>query len=354
MDADHNKIHTENFSNEALEAEADRLFSSLMNLTCNSSRKWTYEECQKIAPKTLLINRLKKEHDAVILAHSYVEPEIVHGVADFKSDSYALSLAAKDSKASMIIFAGVVFMAETAKIVSPKARVFVPDRGSACSLADSINADQVKELKREHPGCPVVCYINSTAEVKAESDVCVTSTNVYSIIESLDAEKIIFIPDRLMADNIIIEMKKRGINKEIVSSDGTCFVHDQFDHNKIDEQRIRYPGLKVVSHPECLTDVTKKSDFVGSTGAMMDYVRKTEAPYFMMLTECGLVSRLEVEEKEKNFIGACRLCEYMKLNSLDKIIQVFENPRADQEVFVEESTRLKAKRAIDKMFELSP
>jgi quinolinate synthase len=199
----------------------------------------------------------------------------------------------------------------------------------------------------------VVCYINSTAEVKAECDVCVTSSNVYKIVAAMPQKQILFVPDRLMADNIRVEMEKLGIDKEIVSSDGTCIVHDQFDPNLIAESRAKFPGLKVVSHPECTMDITALSDYVGSTGGMMEYVKKTEAPYFMMLTECGLVERIEVESPDKRFISGCKLCPFMKMNSLGKIRESLIAPRADQVIELEEGLRLRALGAIERMFEMA-
>jgi quinolinate synthase len=338
-----------------VEREAERLLRSLMHVDCDPrGRKWNYESCLSIAPLTLEINRLKREKNAVVLAHSYVEPEIIHGVGDFKGDSYYLSVQAKRSKADIIVFAGVVFMAETAKILSPNAQVLVPDRGSGCSLADSITGEDVRRLKALHPGAPVVCYINSTAEVKAECDVCVTSGNVVDIIAKLDAHKILFVPDRLMAQNVRLDLAKRGIKKEIVSSDGTCMVHDQFTINDVAAARAQFPGLKIVAHPECPEDVASAADFVGSTGAMMKYVRTTQAPYFLMLTECGLVSRLEMENEEKRFIGGCRLCPYMKLNSLEKIRDALVDPKPEQIITLDEDLRIRAARCIERMFELAP
>ena len=191
-----------------IEAEADRLLCSLMHVECDPrGRTWNLETCREIAPLTLEINRLKKEKNAVILTHSYVEPEIIYGVGDFKGDSYHLSLMAKQAKAQIIVFVGVVFMAETAKILSPEATVVVPDRGSGCSLADSIDGDGVRKLKALYPDATVVCYINSTADVKAESDVCVTSGNVYAIVQKLPARRILFVPDRLMAENDRLHLK---------------------------------------------------------------------------------------------------------------------------------------------------
>jgi quinolinate synthase len=232
--------------------------------------------------------------------------------------------------------------------------VIVPDRGSGCSLADSIDGDGVRKLKALYPDATVVCYINSTAEVKAESDVCVTSGNVYDIVANLPAARILFVPDRLMAENVRSELKRRGVAKEIISSDGTCMVHDEFTATQVIAARAQFPGLKVVAHPECTAEVAALADFVGSTGAMMKYVKTTPAPYFLMLTECGLVGRLEVESPEKNFIGGCRLCPYMKLNSLEKIRDALRAPRPDQIVTLDEGLRLRAAKCIDRMFELTP
>jgi quinolinate synthase len=340
---------------QAVEAEAERLLRALMNVDCDPrGRKWNYESCLGIAPMTLEINRLKKELGAVILAHSYVDPEIIYGVGDAVGDSYYLSAKARESRAKVIVFAGVVFMAETAKILSPSARVIVPDRRSGCSLADSVSGSDVRRLRALYPDATVVCYINSSAEVKAESDICVTSGNVYAIVAGLPASRVIFVPDRLMAENLRAELKRRGVSKEVISSDGTCIVHDQFTAEQIAAARLQFPGLKVVAHPECPPEVASAADFIGSTGAMMGYVRATAAPYFLMLTECGLVGRLEVEEPQKRFVGGCRLCPYMKLNSLGAIRDALAAPRDDQVVELEEGLRLRAGRCIERMFELAP
>lgn len=340
---------------DQIETEAERLFRALLPVNCEPGhRPWTLERCWELAPLTLEIARLKEEKGAVILAHSYVEPEIIYGVADFRGDSYFLSLKARQSEARMIVFAGVVFMAETAKVLCPEATVVVPDRHSGCSLADSLTGEELRRLKALYPDAAVVCYINSTAEVKAESDVCVTSGNVYDIVARLPQRRILFVPDRLMAENIRAEMARRGVAKEIISSDGTCLVHDQFDVAQIAAARAQFPGLKVVAHPECTPAVAAAADFIGSTGAMMAYVKRTAAPYFLMLTECGLVGRLQAEAPDKEFVGGCRLCPYMKLNSLGKIRDALAHPRRDQIVTLDESLRRRAARCIDRMFELAP
>lgn len=339
---------------ELIEQEARRLLTSLMHVECATGRKWNLAACREIAPLTLEINALKKQKNAVVLAHSYVEPEIIYGVGDFKGDSYYLSDRARESKADVIVFAGVVFMAETAKILCPHAQVLVPDRESGCSLADSITGEGVRKLKALYPDAAVVCYINSTAEVKAESDVCVTSGNVYDIVEALPQQQILFVPDRLMADNLRRELAQRGSDKEIISSDGTCMVHEEFTPEQIHEARALFPGLQVVAHPECTEEVASLADYVGSTSGMMKYVRTTDAPYFLMLTECGLVGRLAIEDPEKSFIGGCRLCPYMKKNSLLKIRDALLQPRPEQIIELDEDLRLSAARCIDRMFELAP
>jgi quinolinate synthase len=337
-----------------IDAEAERLLGALLHVDCNpGGRKWNFDSCREIAPLTLEINRLKKEKNAVILTHSYVDPEIIYGVGDFRGDSYFLSAQAKASRAKIIVFAGVVFMAETAKILSPDAIVIVPDRNSGCSLADSLDGAGLRRLKSLHPDATVVCYINSTAEVKAESDVCVTSSNVYGIVAALPAKKIIFVPDHLMADNLRADLRQRGVDKQVISSDGTCMVHDQFTVAQINEARINFPGVVIVAHPECPADVASAVDFLGSTGEMMKYVKATPAPYYLMLTECGLVGRLQVEVPDKHFIGGCRLCPYMKLNSLEKIRDALVSPREDQIVTLDDDLRRRAGKCIERMFTLA-
>ena len=339
--------------NDAIEREAHRLLTALLPVECSEGRSWNMDRCREIAPLTLEINRLKKEKNAVILTHSYVEPEIIYGVGDFAGDSYYLADQARQSQADIIVFSGVVFMAETAKILSPDATVVVPDRKSGCSLADSINGQDVRNLKSMYPDAAVVCYINCSAEVKAESDVCVTSSNVYKIVAGLPQKQIIFVPDRLMADNIRTELAKLGVDKEIISSDGTCVVHEEFTTEQMLEARQTFPGIKIVAHPECPQEVAQQADFLGSTSAMMNYVKTTDAPYFLMLTECGLVSRLAVEDPDKRFVGGCRLCPYMKMNTLQKIHDALANPQPDQIITLDEDLRLRAARCIDRMFELA-
>ncbi len=330
---------------------AEELFQRLEHVKSGGGGcRYTLAKCEELVPLVNVINELKRERNAVILAHSYVAPEIIYAVADFTGDSYKLSKDAAGTDAKIIVFSAVRFMGETAKILNPSKEVLIPGEESGCSLADSINADEVRELRRRHPDHTFVCYINTTAEVKAECDVCVTSSNVYRIVESLPTDKIFFLPDRLMGLNLKAEMQKRGVAKEILFSEGTCYVHEQYDPEMISHMRLRYPGLKVVSHPECDPSVVNRSDFVGSTGEMLRYVKSSKDDTFLMLTECGLSGRLEVEVPEKRFVGSCTMCRFMKSNSLAGILRVLMKPRPEDRVEIPVEVMTKAERCIQAMF----
>ncbi|HIH19622.1 TPA: quinolinate synthase NadA, partial [Candidatus Micrarchaeota archaeon] len=293
-------------------------------------------------------NRLKKEKNAVILAHSYQTPDIIYGVADFTGDSYGLSLQAKKTSANTIIFSGVRFMAETAKILNPDKRVYVPSLEAGCSLADAISAKDLRELKRKHPGAPVVCYVNTSAEVKAESDVCCTSANAAKIIKSFPEKEIIFVPDEFMAKNL-----ERETGKKLISWSARCVVHQDFDRGKIQAVKERFPGIKVLAHSECPPAVAQAADMVGGTTDMERYVKGSDAPSFMLVTECGLSDRLRSENSGKEFVGMCSLCPYMKKNSLSQILELLQKPAKEKEITIPASVAAKAKKALDRMFELS-
>ncbi|MBI5412003.1 quinolinate synthase NadA [Candidatus Peregrinibacteria bacterium] len=335
-------MSTISFSTAQLKKEAERLFCHLKSLS------WSYDDCLTYAPLTLEINTLKRQRHAVLLAHSYQTPDIVYGVADFTGDSYGLSVEAKKTDASVIVFCGVRFMAETAKILNPKKRVLLPAPDAGCSLADSITAADVRILKKKHPGVPVVCYVNTAAEVKAESDVCVTSANALKIIEALQGKKIIFIPDKLMAANLAMLT-----HKEIISWNGTCVVHERFDVAQLRAQRHEHPGLKILAHSECNSDIMKEADLMGGTTDILRTVKNSRDRDFMIVTECGLVDRLRSEFPEKRFLGTCNLCPFMKKNTLRNIRQVLLKPRKDQVVEIPETVRKKAERALERMFELN-
>ncbi len=338
---------------EQISAEAHRLYGLLVRVTRPQSLAWTLEDCQAAAAYTLEINRLKKETNAVILAHSYTTPDIIYGVADFSGDSYQLAQQARESAAQTIVFAGVWFMAQTAKILNPAKQVLIPAAQAGCTLADSLTAGDVRALRAQHPGIPTLCYINSSAEVKALCDVCVTSGNVFDIAQKMPGDKLIFVPDMLMAQNIEIELKRRNAPKEIISSGGTCCVHAQFTPAHVQALRAEHPGIVVLAHPECAPDVCALCDYVGSTKGMADYVARSSAQTFGLLTELGLVNRLQVQHPHKQFVWSAGVCSYMKKNTLLNIWQALADPRAEQIVTVDEAVAAAAKKSIDKMFELT-
>ena len=288
---------------------------------------YTKEKCEQMLPLINEINERKKDQDTVILAHSYVAPEIILGVADYNGDSFKLSEDATKVTQKTILFSAVRFMGETANILNPEKDV------------------------QKYPEHTFVCYINTTADVKAACDVCVTSGNVMKIIERLPTDKIVFVPDRLMGQNIQADLDKRGIKKEIVLHNGCCYVHETYDSELIDFFRSQNPGLKVVSHPECHPGVALLSDYVGSTGQMVNYIKEQpdETP-FLLLTECGLNARMQYEHPKKRFIGSCSMCKYMKSNSLENILETLRHPEKAEHVELDESVRVAAKKCIDAMF----
>lgn len=333
--------------------EAQRLYGCLRMVSKSQNEKWTLEDCLAAAPYTLAINRFKKEQNAVILAHSYTTPDLVYGVADYRGDSYELALKARESSADTIVFAGVWFMAETAKILNPSKKVLIPAGKAGCSLADSITGEQVRALRAKHPGVPALCYINSSADVKAACDACVTSGNVYDIAQKMPGDKLIFVPDMFMAENIAEELKRRGTPKEIISDGGSCCVHDKFRPGEVKQLRLQYPDIRVLAHPECSLEVCRACDYVGSTKGMMRYVAQSDGKIFGLLTEQGLVNRLEAEHPDKQFVWSCGVCSYMKKNSLLNTFGALVEPRPEQVVSVDEKIAAQAKKSIEKMFELA-
>lgn len=330
---------------------AEELYQTLKNIKVGGNVcTYSLKKCEEFVPLINEINALKEEKNAVILVHSYVSPEILYGVGDYNGDSYALSKNAMETDADIIVFAAVRFMGETAKILNPEKDVLIPGRLDGCTLADAIDAKKVRELRKQFPGYTFVCYINTTAEVKAECDVCVTSANVYTIAQRIENDKIYFLPDKLMGINLANEMKARGIKKDIQYYSGTCYVHEEYDVADIFKIKSEYPNAKIVSHPECNPDVVKNSDFVGSTSQMLNYMRETESTQFLMLTECGLSSRLQVEFPSKQLVGSCTLCRYMKSNTLEDILRVLKNPTDRDRVIMDETTRQKAYKTIEAMF----
>jgi len=294
------------------------------------------------APLIYKINKLKKEKNAVILAHNYQTPEIYHGIADFAADSLALAVEASKTKADIIIMCGVHFMAETAKLMSPNKKVLLPDMDAGCSLSSSITGRDVRLLKEKYPGIPVVSYVNTSADVKAETDVCCTSANAIKVVESLGVEKVIFLPDNYLANYVA-----SNTNVKIISWKGTCIVHEQFTAKEIKEIKEQNPGIVVIAHPECPPDVINASDFAGSTSGMSEYVKKNQPKKVMMVTECSMSDNVQVENPKVEFIKPCNLCPYMKKITLPKILDCLENE--SNEIIIPDNLLKRAKLSVERM-----
>ena len=271
------------------------------------------------APEIDAINRLKAERNAIVLAHNYQTPEIFHGVADITGDSLALARRAAETDAAVIVLAGVHFMAETAKLVNPEKTVLMPDMDAGCSLASSITGQDVRDLRKAHPGVPVVTYVNTSAEVKAECDICCTSGNAIKVVESLNAPRVIFLPDTYLATHVA-----RNSDVEIIDWQGRCEVHERFTGAEIEGFREGHDDLTVIAHPECPPDVLDAADFVGSTAGMIDYVRRERPAQVLMVTECSMSDNVAVELPEIDFVRPCNLCPHMKRITLPKIRRALE------------------------------
>jgi quinolinate synthase len=290
---------------------------------------------------------LKRERDAVILAHNYQTPEIFHCVADIVGDSLALAREAVKTDAEVIVLAGVHFMAETAKLLNPAKSVLIPDLRAGCSLAESITAQDVRLLRQRYPGVPIVTYVNTSAAVKAESDICCTSGNARKIVESLGAPKVIMLPDEYLAQNVA-----RETNVEIVTWAGHCEVHERFTANDIHQLRAGHPGVVVLAHPECPPEVVAESDFAGSTAAMIDYVGREKPARVVLMTECSMSDNVAVQHPGIEFIRPCNLCPHMKRITLPKIRRALET--MTHEVAIDPAVAAPARRAVERMLEVRP
>ena len=294
------------------------------------------------APYIYAINKLKKEKNAVILAHNYQTPEIYHGISDFSADSLALAVEAAKTKADIIVMCGGHFMAETAKLMSPNKKVLLPDMSAGCSLSSSITGEDVRNLKKKYPGVPVVSYVNTSADVKSETDVCCTSANAVKIVNSLGVKKVIFLPDDYLAKYVASQT-----DVEIISWKGTCEVHEQFNDQEINEIRKNNPGIKVIAHPECPPDVINASDFTGSTSGMIKYVKDNQPEKVMMVTECSMSDNVQVDNPNVKFIRPCNLCPHMKKITLPKILDCLQNET--NEILMNEVTIEKARKSVERM-----
>lgn len=306
------------------------------------------------------INRLKKEKDIVILGHNYMEAALFNSVPDIIGDSLYLSREAAKMKSGTILFCGVKFMAETAKILNPNRKVLIPAKKAGCSLAESITAADVRKIRAEYPGVPVVTYINTYADVKAESDICVTSGNVVKVIKALKEDTIIFLPDEFMARNVAEETGKKilfpfskvkkGDQPVMIGWKGRCEVHAKFTVDDVRNARKQFPGVKVITHPEAPPEVVKASDYSAGTTAMVDYVKNTDAPHYLILTECSMGDNIIAENPNKNILRMCSVrCPHMNEITLEDTLMAVREER--YEVDVPEKIRVKAAKSVQRMLE---
>ncbi|MBI4124863.1 MAG: quinolinate synthase NadA [Deltaproteobacteria bacterium] len=292
------------------------------------------------------INALKKEKNACVLVHNYQTPEIYHGIADYTGDSLGLAREAAKADCERIVFCGVHFMAETAKLLNPATKVLIPDLEAGCSLSESITVEDVRALKQKHPGVPVVCYVNTPAAIKAESDVCCTSANAVRIVESLESDRIVFIPDEYLARNVA---KETG--KTIITHPGRCMVHEQFTPGDIENYREQFPGIAVIAHPECSPEVVAASDFSGSTSQMSRFIRQSRAQKIMLITECSMADNLRAEFLDKDFQAPCTICPHMKKITLEKVLKSLQEDV--YEITIPPEVFRKARQSLERMLEFS-
>ena len=295
------------------------------------------------APLVHAINTLKKEKNAVILAHNYMTPDIFGLIGDYTGDSLGLAIEATKTDADMIIQGGVHFMAETSKILCPDKRVFIPSMRAGCSLASSITGEDIKLIKQRYPGIPVVTYVNTSADVKAESDICCTSSNAVAIVEHITKEwgvnKVIMLPDEFLAKNVA-----KQTDVEVIAWHGRCEVHARFSAQDVRDMRGAHPGVVVLAHPECPPEVVAESDFTGSTKAMSDYVSDNNPKNVILLTECSMSDNVAMENPETDFVRPCNLCPHMKRITLENIYECLKDET--NEVLVPEAERKRAHKAV--------
>jgi len=303
-------------------------------------------EWMQYAPLIKAINDLKKQRDAVILAHNYMTPEIFHCVGDFKGDSLQLAKEATRTKAKVIVQAGVHFMAETSKLLNPDKTVLIPDLEAGCSLAASITAEDVRMLRAAYPGVPVVTYVNTSAAVKAECDICCTSSNAVKVVESLNAPRVLLIPDEYLAKYVQTKTKV-----EIIAWKGHCEVHERFTAEELEAYRKADPATRIIAHPECPPDVIAAADFTGSTAAMIDWVKTKRPRKVVLVTECSMSSNVAAEVPDVEFVRPCNLCPYMKRISLEKIYESLLYMR--HEVTIDPEVAARARRAVERMVNLT-
>ena len=304
-------------------------------------------EVAAIMPLIAEIEALKVERRAVVLAHNYMTPDIFHGVADLRGDSLALARMATETDADVIVMAGVHFMAETAKILNPGKTVLIPDLRAGCSLAESITGRDVRLLRERYPGVPVVTYVNTSAEVKAESDICCTSSNAVAVVESLATDRVIFLPDQYLGRWVA---SQTGV--EVILWEGSCMVHERFTGAQLREYRADHPGIRVIAHPECPPDVLAEADFVGSTSGMISWVEKNRPPRVVMITECSMSDNVAAEIRDVEFVRPCNLCPHMKRITLAGIADALREMK--HVVKVPPAVAERARLAVERMLAVRP
>ena len=303
-------------------------------------------EWPQFAPIIKAINDLKKQRNAVILAHNYMTPEIFHCVGDIRGDSLQLAKEAARADADVIVQAGVHFMAETSKLLNPHKTILIPDLRAGCSLASSITGEDVRMLREAYPGVPVVTYVNTSAEVKAESDICCTSANAVKVVESLGVPRVLMIPDEYLAQYVQTQTEV-----EIITWKGRCEVHERFTAEELEAFRAADPGLKIIAHPECPPDVIETADFTGSTSGMIDWVKRNKPAKVVLVTECSMSSNVSAEAPETEFVRPCNLCPHMKRISLQNILESLVYMR--HEVTVDPYVAQRARQAVERMINLT-
>ncbi|MBT2132484.1 quinolinate synthase NadA [Aliiroseovarius lamellibrachiae] len=322
------------------------LAASMSDLYGRMDRVVSPPEWAIYAPYVKAINDLKKKRNAVILGHNYMTPEIFHGVSDFVGDSLQLAIKATEVEADVIVQAGVHFMAETSKILSPEKTVLMPDMAAGCSLAESITAEGVEEMRAKYPGAPVVSYVNTTAEVKAASDICCTSSNAVQIVDAMDSDTVIMTPDQFLAQNVANLSKKK-----VVFWPGSCIVHELYTADDLRAYRELDPEVKIIAHPECTPDVVAEADFTGSTSGIIKWVHDHKPSKAMLVTECSMASNISDELPEVEFAKPCNMCPYMKKISLEKILYVLHT--MEGQVEVDPDMAAKARLSVERMIDLS-
>lgn len=310
-------------------------------------RVMPFADWARHAPYVLAINRLKRERDAVILAHNYMTPDIYHGIADVVGDSLQLAIEATKVEAAVIVQCGVHFMAETSKILNPAKTVLMPDMEAGCSLAEAITPEGIAEMRARYPGAPVVSYVNTTAAVKAASDICCTSANAAQIVRALPGDTVIMTPDKYLAQNVARAVPE----KRIVWWEGACIVHERFTAQDIRDFRAYQPETTIIAHPECPPDVAAAADFTGSTAGIIDFLRRQRPESAMLLTECSMASNIAGELPEVTFAGPCNMCPYMKMITLEKVLWSLHSMTTPVEV--DAAIADPARQAVERMIELS-